>query len=147
MSNPSGEEDAIDDTMMAAPTIAEVAGTAEKDGETYTFTATVTIGQNRLLPASNPALPGLDPICDQRIVRPICLTPPLEPEPGTSFHVEVDPKGWFNNVDFSVLRRGRRLLCHPRQQQRCRRAHLLSGARVEPRCLFLHVPDALRGRR
>jgi hypothetical protein len=102
MSNPGGEEDAIDDVMIA-PTIAEVAGTAEKEGETYKFTATVTIGQNRLITASNPALPGLNPICDERIVRPICLTPPIEPEPGTSLHVQVDPKGWFDNVEFADL--------------------------------------------
>ncbi len=88
---------------MIAPTIAEVAGTAEKDGETYAFTATVTIGENRVVTASNPALPGQNPICYQRIVRPICLTPPIEPEPGTAFHVRVDPKGWFNNVNFSLL--------------------------------------------
>jgi hypothetical protein len=102
MSNAMGEEDAIDDASLA-PTIAEVAGTAVKDGAMYTFAATVTIGQNRLITASNPALPGENPICDERIVRPICLTPPIEPEPGTSFHVEVDPKGWFDNVDFSRL--------------------------------------------
>jgi hypothetical protein len=94
--------DGIDD-VSDAPRIADVTGTAEKDGMSIAFTASVTIGANRLLPASNPALPGANPICQQRIVRPICLTPPLEPEPGTSFHVQVDPKGWFNNVDFSTL--------------------------------------------
>jgi len=95
---------AIDDLSDASP-IAQVAGTAEKDGQAYPFTGTVTIGQNRLLPAANPALPGANPICDQRIVRPICLpkSPPVEPEPGVSLHVQVDPRGWFNNVDFSRL--------------------------------------------
>jgi hypothetical protein len=102
MTNPMGETDAIDDANLA-PTIATVAGKAEKDGDTFPFTATVTIGQNRLIPAANPALPGENPICDVRIVRPICLTPPIEPEPGTSLHVQVDPKGWFDNVDFENL--------------------------------------------
>lgn len=94
--------DGIDD-VNNAPTIATVEGTAEKDGTSYPFTGTVTIGANRVIPAANPALPGLNPICAQRIVRPICLTPPLQPEPDTSLHVEVDPRGWFNNVNFSTL--------------------------------------------
>ncbi len=95
---------AIDDLGDASP-IAQVAGTAAKDGQTYPFTATVSIGQNRLIPAANPALPGENPICDQRIVRPICLpkSPPVEPEPGVSLRVQVDPRGWFDNVDFSAL--------------------------------------------
>jgi hypothetical protein len=102
MTNPMGESDAIDDANLA-PAVADIEGIAEKDGDTYTFKATVSIGQNRALPASNPALPGESPLCDQRIVRPICLTPPIEPALGTSLHVGVDPKGWFNNVDFSRL--------------------------------------------
>jgi hypothetical protein len=92
---------AIDDVTDAS-VIADIEGKAEKDGTTIVFSATVTISQNRLLPITNPALPGLNPICEQRIVRPICLTPPVEPEAGTSFHVQVDPKGWFDNVDFSL---------------------------------------------
>ncbi len=95
---------AIDDLSDTSP-IAQVAGTAEKDGQSYPFAGTVTIGQNRLLPASNPAEPGLNPICDKRIVRPICLgdNPSVVPEPGSSLHVRVDPRSWFDNVDFSKL--------------------------------------------
>jgi hypothetical protein len=102
--DPNNLIDGIDDVSYA-PIIATVAGTAEKDGASYPFTGTVTIGANRLLPVSNSALPGLNPICQRRIVRPICLpkTPPVEPEAGTSLHVEVDPRGWFNNVEFSTL--------------------------------------------
>jgi hypothetical protein len=99
-----GSTDSIDD-LTDAPQVAQVAGRAEKDGKTYRFTGSVTIGQNRLVPVSNPALPGEYPICDQRIVRPICLpnNPPVEPEQGVTLHVQVDPRGWFNNVDFSKL--------------------------------------------
>lgn len=99
-----GSTDSIDD-ITNAPQIAQVAGRAEKDGNTYLFTGSVTIGQNRLIPVSNPALPGEYPICDQRIVRPICLpnNPPVEPASGATLHVQVDPRGWFDNVDFSKL--------------------------------------------
>jgi hypothetical protein len=101
----SGAEVMAIDDLNATSLIAEVAGSAEKDGRTYPFTGTVTIGQNRLLPASNPAEPGLNPICDKRIVRPICLpsNPPVEPQPGVSLHVQVDPRSWFDNVEFSRL--------------------------------------------
>jgi hypothetical protein len=93
---------AIDDPSNASAVV-QVAGTAVKDGQSYPFTGTVTIGSNRMLPASDPALPGQNPICDQRIVRPICLSPAVEPVAGASFHVTVDPRGWFNNVEFSKL--------------------------------------------
>jgi hypothetical protein len=101
----SGAEAMAIDDLDDASTIAQVAGTATKGDQTYPFTGTVTISKNRLLPISNPALPGESPICDQRIVRPICLptSPAVEPEAGTALRVEVDPKGWFNNVDFEKL--------------------------------------------
>jgi hypothetical protein len=98
---PDGTTDAIDDTGAGA-TVATIEGQAERGGQVYPFSATVTIGQNRAIPASNPALPGANPICQQRIVRPICLTPAIQPA-ATSLHVQVDPKAWFNNVDFSLL--------------------------------------------
>jgi hypothetical protein len=98
---PDAMADSIDDPNNAA-IIATVAGTATKAGQTYPFTASVSIGQNRVIPPQNPALPGANPICLQRIVRPICLTPPVTPEAG-SLHVDVDPKGWFDDVDFALL--------------------------------------------
>jgi len=95
---------AIDDLNDTSP-IAEVTGTASKDGTAIAFTGTVTIGQNRLLPTSNPAEPGLNPICNQRIVRPICLptSPAVEPAAGLSLHLQVDPRSWFDNLDFATL--------------------------------------------
>jgi hypothetical protein len=83
--------------------IAEVAGTAVKDGKSYLFNGTVTINsQNRGMQGTN-AEPGLNPLCLQRIVAPICLDRPLTPTPGKRLHVEVDPRHWFDNVDFSKL--------------------------------------------
>lgn len=101
----SGAEVMAIDDLGDTTQVAQVAGSASRDGKTYAFSGTVSIGQNRLLPASNPAEPGLNPICDQRIVRPICLptNPAVEPEPGVSLHVQVDPKSWFDNIDFSRL--------------------------------------------
>jgi hypothetical protein len=98
---PDASSDSIDDPNNSA-TIATVAGTAVKGGHTYPFTASVSIGQNRVIPAQNPALPGENPICEQRIVAPICLTPAVTPEGGT-LNVNVDPKGWFDDVDFALL--------------------------------------------
>jgi len=84
-------------------TVAEVAGTAEKDGNSYRFNGTVTInGKNRGKQGTN-AEPGLNPLCLQRIVAPICLDRPLTPTPGRRLHVEVDPRHWFDNIDFSKL--------------------------------------------
>src|SRR6202012_5951608 len=101
----SGAEGMAIDDVDDQATIAQVAGSATRGDQTYPFTGTVTISKNRLLPISNPALPGESPICEQRIVSPTCLpkSPAVEPEPGTALHVGVDPKGWFNNVDFSKL--------------------------------------------
>jgi hypothetical protein len=100
--SPDQMMDGIDDVNNATA-IATIAGTATKDGESWPFTASVSIGQNRELPAQNPALPGQNPICLQRIVKPICLSPALSPAPSTSLNVTVDPKAWFNDVHFSEL--------------------------------------------
>src|SRR4029077_2301140 len=66
----------------------------------YSFRATVTIGTNRQVPVEDPALPGLNPICKERIVQfsPIHL----QLFPGGALHVRVDPRGWFNEVDFGA---------------------------------------------
>ena len=90
---------AQDDTAIVC-----VAGTATKNGATYPFVGQVTISaSNRAIPDSDPAQPGLSPICKERIVAPICLSPAVEPVAGASLHLEVKPMNWFNNVDFSQL--------------------------------------------
>src|SRR5262249_11212705 len=57
--------------------ILDVAGSALQGGQTFPFIASVTIGANRKPVVVNPALPGANPICHQRIVSPIAvnLTP------------------------------------------------------------------------
>jgi hypothetical protein len=86
-------------------TIASVAGTAEKDGKSYRFIGTVTISSSNRGKPGTAAQPGVDPLCLQRIASPICLGAPITPVASASLHVEVDPRPWFNNVDFSQLPR------------------------------------------
>jgi hypothetical protein len=72
------------------------------DGTPFPFAAIVTINANRTIPVSDPSQPGLNPLCEQRIVQigPIALTP-FE---GGALYVTVDPRKWFDeNLDFSTL--------------------------------------------
>lgn len=81
--------------------IASVEGIATGIAGTFPFEGTITIGQNRQEPPSDPAQPGEKPICKQRVVTPIAVD--VVPEAGGSLIVTVDPAGWFGNVDFSAL--------------------------------------------
>ncbi len=81
--------------------ILRVAGTAERDGRAYPFEGALTIGQNRVVEPTNPALPGQYPICKQRIVSPIPLD--LKLDHGSTLHVRIDPRPMFGNVDFDTL--------------------------------------------
>ena len=81
--------------------ILRVAGSAERDGHSYPFAGTLTIGNNRVIAPSDPAQPGMHPICKQRIVTPIPLQ--LTPEPGKALLLRIDPRGMFGNVDFETL--------------------------------------------
>ncbi len=92
-----GNVDAPDD----AGVVLDVAGTAEKDGAAYPFEGTITIGQNRAIPVTDPALPSQHPICKERIVSPIDVD--LRPKDGGSLLLRVDPRGLFANVDFAKL--------------------------------------------
>lgn len=83
-----------------ATVILSLAGTARKKSLSYPFTADFTIGPNRQIP-SNPALPGSNPICKQRIVSPIAA--PLTLSNGGTLRVQLKPKTWFNAVDFAQL--------------------------------------------
>jgi hypothetical protein len=93
----SGDVNASSDPRV----VLDVAGTAERDGQSYPFEAALTIGANRLETPPNPALPGAKPICKQRIVSPI----PVSTVPSRSgrLQLRIDPAGWFGNVDFSTL--------------------------------------------
>ena len=88
--------DPSDDTV-----ILDVAGTAEKGGESYPFDGTIRIGQNRVIPAPSPALPGANPICKQRIVSPIPVQ--LTAKEGDRLILRIDPRGLFANVEISKL--------------------------------------------
>jgi hypothetical protein len=81
--------------------ILDVAGTASKAGTAFPFQGTVTISLNRAIPPGNPALPGNNPICKQRIVSPIEVD--ITPTNGGVLTLRVDPRGMFNTVDFATL--------------------------------------------
>ncbi len=87
-----------DDTSTA---VVEVAGTADRDGTSFPFEGRVTIGKNRITPAKDPASPGTNPICRQRIVSPIVADVSLRS--GSTLLLRIDPRGWFVNVDFSEI--------------------------------------------
>ena len=81
--------------------IVDVAGTATTQSQSIPFEGHVTIGKNRALPAPDPAMPGANPICRQRIVSPIAAN--ITPTIGGSLLLRVNPAGWFANVDFAAL--------------------------------------------
>jgi hypothetical protein len=79
--------------------ILQVEGSATQDAVSYPFTAVVTIGANRRRQVTNPALPGANPICHQRIVTPILLD--ITPKSGGTLALQIDPRPMFDAVDFS----------------------------------------------
>lgn len=89
--------DALDDDT----TIAEVAGTATRDGVSMRFEGTITIGKNRLPLSTDPARPGANPLCAERIVTPIPVN--VTPRSTGSLLVRVDPRRWFANVELGEL--------------------------------------------
>jgi hypothetical protein len=84
------------------PTIvAQVEGVAARGGASWPFEGSITINDNRLTAAVDPAQPGAKPICKQRVVTPIAVD--LTPEEGGALVLRVDPNGWFDNVAFDEL--------------------------------------------
>lgn len=81
--------------------VLDVAGTATRGADSWPFEGAITISQNRVVPPRNPALPGSNPLCQQRIVAPIPFDATLV-EAGT-LSLLVDPRAWFASVDFSTL--------------------------------------------
>lgn len=92
-----GDINTIDDRTV----ILDVAGTADQAGVSYPFAGSLTIARNRLPTSQDPAFPSLHPICKERIVTNIPVD--LTPEPGGSLTLRVDPRGWFDQVDFKKL--------------------------------------------
>lgn len=83
--------------------ILDVRGRAERDGVSYPFEGALTIGRNRAIPVADPAQPGANPICKERIVSPIAVS--LTPKEGGSLLLRIDPRRFFSNVEFSALER------------------------------------------
>jgi hypothetical protein len=81
--------------------IFDVAGTATKGGATYPFQGTLHISDNWNLPVSNPALPGANPICKERIATPIQVD--FTPTNGGLLTLRIHPSGMFQTVDFAAL--------------------------------------------
>jgi hypothetical protein len=81
--------------------VLRVAGTASRGAQSFPFQGELTIGENRVIAATDPALPGQHPICKQRVVSPIPLN--LKPHAGASLLLRIDPRGMFGNVDFATL--------------------------------------------
>jgi hypothetical protein len=92
-----GDVNASDDNTV----ILNIAGTASKDGLAWPFDGALTIGSNRAIVVKDPALPGSNPICKQRIVSPIPTDVTLSN--GGTLTLRIDPRGMFSNVDFSQL--------------------------------------------
>ncbi|MEI9936631.1 MAG: hypothetical protein WDO69_05345 [Pseudomonadota bacterium] len=88
-------------TVASSTVIASVAGVATRRAVTFPFQGSITIGQNRLIPSSNPAEPGANPICKQRIVSPIPLQ--IRPTVGGALVLQIDPRPWLDDLDFSAL--------------------------------------------
>ena len=81
--------------------ILQAAGTADRAGQRWPFTATVTIGSNRKAAVTHPALPGASPICRQRIVSPIPVA--INLTDGGTLDLRIDAAGMWNGVDFTTL--------------------------------------------
>jgi hypothetical protein len=81
--------------------VLQLEGVADRDGKVYPFSATITIGKNRLSGSIDVAQPGADPICKQRIVSPIPTD--ITPQPSGRLIARIDPRALFTNTDFSAL--------------------------------------------
>lgn len=89
--------DAVEDPHV----IFSAAGTATRDGVSWPFEASVSIGSNRLVPAADPKKPGANPICAERIVSPIPVN--VLPRSGGRLVVRVQPAAFFSQVEFAEL--------------------------------------------
>ncbi len=87
--------------VSSTTAVLRVAGHVERAGQSVPFTGKLTIGQTRVVPAGDAALPGQHPICKQRIVSPIAVD--LRASAARSLLVRIDPRAMFANVDFTTL--------------------------------------------
>jgi hypothetical protein len=84
--------------------VVELQGTAtDSQGNVVSFGAIVSINaDNRNVGSSDPAQPGLNPICKSRIVQ---IATNVTFSPGGTLYITVDPRVWFDQqtlpIDFS----------------------------------------------
>lgn len=90
----------VDEVTSALP-VFTAEGIAERGGELFPFAASISIGANRALPSSDPARPGANPICKERIVSPIPAE--LLPSSRGTLLLRVDPRILFQAIDFAAL--------------------------------------------
>lgn len=81
--------------------ILDVAGTATRDAAVFGFRGVITISQNRAVSSPDPATPGANPLCKQRIVTPIPID--VTPSEAGQLELRVAPEVWFDQVDFAQL--------------------------------------------
>jgi hypothetical protein len=93
----NGDVNASDERTV----VLRVEGTATQGADVYPFTGRLRIGNNRITPPRNPALPSSNPICEQRIVTPIAFDTTLSQ--GATVRLLIDPRAFFNSVDFATL--------------------------------------------
>ncbi len=80
----------------------EGVATRISDAAQFSFGAVVSINNNRLPTASDPAQPGLNPICKQRIIQIGGIDVPFFQ--GGTLYLTIDPRAWFSlNLDLSSL--------------------------------------------
>lgn len=83
-------------------TLLDVAGEATRGADSFPFVGKLTISENRVIPPRNPALPGSNPLCRQRIVSPISFDAQLHQDSVIS--LLVDARAWFSSVNFEALK-------------------------------------------
>lgn len=88
------------DSIQDSATIVDIAGIAEREGQTFPFDGKISIGSNRIEPTSS-ITPGENPICRKRIASPIAVE--FVTSKGGELHIQVDPRAWFTTIDFSTL--------------------------------------------
>lgn len=81
--------------------ILDYSGTASRQNLIYGFSGVITIDKNRALGSNDPATPGANPLCKQRIVTPIPID--ITPSQGGQLTLRVRPEKWFEDVDFATL--------------------------------------------
>ena len=90
----------VDEVTSALP-VFSAEGIATRGGEQFPFVASISIGENRAIPSSDPARPGANPICKERIVSPIPAE--LVPSSQGALLLRIDPRILFQAIDFAAL--------------------------------------------